>query len=91
MQGLHGLRAVTGDYKGLQKTCSLTRVSPDTFSRSIFHRRVTRGSKGLTGGGGVNMLRGIKRGTTGLQGVTKGDKGLKKVTFGYSRLQEVTC
>ena len=54
MQGLQGLRAVTGDYKGLQKTCSLTRMSPDTFSGSIFHRRVTRGSKGLRGGGGVN-------------------------------------
>ena len=50
MQGLQGLRAVTGDYKGLQKTCSVTRMSPDTFSGSIFHRRVTRGSKGLRGG-----------------------------------------
>ena len=68
MQGLHGLRAVTGDYKGLQKTCSLTRVSPDTFSRSIFHRRVTRGSKGLTGGGGLI-------GDGGLKGVPRGYRG----------------
>ena len=51
MQGLQGLRAVTGNYKGLQKTCSLTRMSADTFSGSIFHRRVTRGSKGFRGGG----------------------------------------
>ena len=68
MQGLHGLRAVTGDYKGLQKTCSLTRMSPDTFSGSIFHRRVTRGSKGLTGGGGLI-------GDGGLKGVPRGYRG----------------
>ena len=28
------LRGVTGDYKGLQKTCSQTRTCPDSFSRS---------------------------------------------------------
>ena len=41
MQGLQGLRAVTGDYKGLQKTCSVTRMSPDTG--------ITRGTMGLQG------------------------------------------
>ena len=40
---------VTGDYKGLQKTCFLTRTSGNTFSRSILHKKVTRSNKGLQG------------------------------------------
>ena len=71
MQGLHGLRAVTGDYKGLQKTCSLTRMSPDTFSGSIFHKKVTRGDNGLLG---------VTRAYRELQWVTGGYRGLQKIT-----------
>ena len=47
--GCHsGLRGVTGDYTVLQKTSSLTRTSPDTFSWSILHERVTKGLWGLS-------------------------------------------
>ena len=42
--GCHsGLRGVTGDYKVLQKSSSVTRTFPDTFSWPILDNKVTRG------------------------------------------------
>ena len=44
--GYRGLQGVTGCYKALQgvtalqKTCFLTRTSPDTFSCCIVHKRI---------------------------------------------------
>ena len=37
-RGDGGLKGVTAGYKGLQKNCFLTRMSPDTFSWSILHK-----------------------------------------------------
>ena len=36
-RGDRGLQGVTGGHKGLQKTCFLTRTSPNTFSWSVLH------------------------------------------------------
>ena len=60
---LQRVRGDTGDYKVLQKTSSLTRTSPDTFSWLISHNKVTKGYRGL-------QL--VTRGYRGLQGVTAG-------------------
>ena len=87
-----GLWGVTGDYKGLHKTCSLTRTSPETFSWSIFHKRVTRGLQG------VPRVYGVFEGVTGdykeLQGIISGDRALQRVTCrgytGYEQLQGIT-
>ena len=64
---LQRVREDTGDYKVLQKTSSLTRTSPDTFSRLISHNKVTKGYRGL-------QL--VTRGYRGLQGVTGCDSRL---------------
>ena len=76
----------------MHKTCSLTRTSPETFSWSIFHKRVTRGLQG------VPRVYGVFEGVTGdykeLQGIISGDRALQRVTCrdyrGYERLQGIT-
>ena len=88
LQGVTGcdsrLRDVTGDYKGIQKTCSLTRKSPDTFSWYIFRKRVTRGYRVFQGvTGDYKGLQWIISGDRRLQGVTVGDG----ITMGYRGLQ----
>ena len=72
--GCHsGLRGVTGDYKVLQKSFSLTRRSPDTFSWLILHNKVTRGLQGVTQGDrGLQNVTGGYTGYKGLQEVTRG-------------------
>ena len=78
------LRGLTGDYKGIQKTCSLTRKSPDTFSWYIFRKRVARGYRVFQGEtGDYKGLQWIISGDRRLQGVTVGDG----ITTGYRGLQ----
>ena len=61
--------------------CSLTRTSPDSFSWSILHKRVTRGLQGVPRGHGG--FHGVTGDYKGLQWVTRGTKGLRGVTGGY--------
>ena len=107
LQGITGvtsgymvLQLVTRGYKGIEKTCFLTRMPPDTFLGLFCRKRlqgVTRRYKGLQGvTRGYKRLQGITRGYTGLQGVpgglrgvTRSDKGCQGVTKGYSWLQRV--
>ena len=90
LQGLQGitgvtsgymvLQLVTRGYKGIEKTCFLTRMPPDTFLGLFCRKRlqgVTRRYKGLQG-----VTRGFKR----LQGITKCDRGLHWVTRGTRRV-----
>ena len=71
--GYDALQGITMDYR----TCSLTRPSPNSFSWSILHKRVTRGLQGVPRGYGVTGD------YKGLQWVTRGTKGLRGVTGGY--------
>ena len=67
---------VTGDYKVLQKSSSLTRTSPDTFSCLSLHNKVTKGYRGLQR---------VTRGYSALQGVTAGYKALQGITKDYRK------
>ena len=83
LQGLQGitgvtsgymvLQLVTRGYKGIEKTCFLTRMPPDTFLGLFCRKR----------------LQGVTRRYKELQGVTRGYKRLQEVTGGYSGLQGV--
>ena len=94
LQGLQGitgvtsgymvLQLVTRGYKGIEKTCFLTRMPPDTFLGLFCRKRlqgVTRRYKELQG-----VTRGYKR----LQGVTAGYKGFQGVPRGYGGFQTGT-
>ena len=84
LQGLHGitgvtsgymvLQLVTTGYKGIEKTCFLTRMPPDTFLGLFCRKR----------------LQGVTRRYKGLQGVTRGYRGLQSVTGDYKGLHWVT-
>ena len=84
LQGLQGitgvtsgymvLQLVTRGYKGIEKTCFLTRMPPDTFLGLFCRKR----------------LQGVTRRYKGLQGVTRGYRGLQSVTGDYKGLHWVT-
>ena len=83
LQGLQGitgvtsgymvLQLVTRGYKGIEKTCFLTRMPPDTFLGLFCRKR----------------LQGVTRRYKELQGVTRGYKRLQEVTAGYKGFQGV--
>ena len=78
------LQLVMRGYKGIEKTCFLTRMPPDTFLGLFCRKRlqgVTRRYKGLQG-----VTRGYKR----LQGVTAGYKGFQGVMGAFKRGQGIT-
>ena len=58
-----GYKALQGITKDNKKRVFLTRMSPDTFSWCISHKRITRG------------LQGVPTGYGGFQGVTGDYKG----------------
>ena len=102
LQGLQGitgvtsgymvLQLVTRGYKGIEKTCFLTRMPPDTFLGLFCRKRlqgvtrrykelqgVTAGYKGFQGvPGAFKRGQGITRGYIGLQGVPGGLRGVTR-------------